>query len=113
MSQNYILDLTNHLITKNKYAHLFRLGRHGLIEHIKLDLECNDVREMKPETLGKIMSAFQIGDVMVTKEEIFKLVHFSGDCEEFLREIVATCLANAISDRILGNEINLPPYRPR
>ncbi|MFZ1719920.1 MAG: hypothetical protein WAU28_01035 [Candidatus Moraniibacteriota bacterium] len=105
----YIQNLTNNLIGKNGYD---RLGLHPseLVKHIKFDLEVGDVSKMNPETLGKIMAAFDNGDVMASKSELFNLVSFSGDCGDFLRELVSACLAMTIRDRL--QETHLPPYSP-
>lgn len=100
--RRYIQNLTSNLIGKNRYADLkLRIrSRDKFLLHIRRDLESSDVRDMKPETLGKIMCAFDIGDVMASKKDLFERVHFSGDCEEMLREMVALCLAYAICDRL-------------
>ena len=102
----YILDLTSHLIKKNRYGDLLQhnLDSHALLSHIQLDLESGDVRDMNPATLGKIMTAFEIGDVMASKEDLFRQVHFTGDCEDLLRQMISTCLAYAIRDRLQAQD---------
>lgn len=109
--RKYIIDLTNHLIAKNGFA-LLSLRIISLRDVIKTELECTEVHEMKPETLGKIMASFEIGDVMMRKEEIFNSLHFNGDCEDFLREQVALFLACVIRDRLFPSPItgHIPPY---
>lgn len=105
--REYIVNLTDDLISKNRYDAL-DLGLRGdrnphladLVYHVKLDLESGDFRKMNPETLGRIMANFEIGDVLVGKKELLEQLHFSGDCEEFLRELVAPCLAYVIRDRL-------------
>jgi hypothetical protein len=113
----YILNLTNHLIGKYNFDHdrgPMSLGQqHNRIDYLKIQLETHGLRGMKAETLGKIMSELDIGDVMATKEEIFKHVGFYGDCENLLREVVATCLAYTISERLSQTEGHLPRYRRR
>jgi hypothetical protein len=105
-NKEYIQNLIRSLDNKNRYFDLFGRvdGEEKFIDSVKLDLEIGDVRVMKPETLGKIMGAFAADDVMATKEQIFNRVHFCGDCEEFLREIVCTCLAFAIYEYLIGVE---------
>lgn len=100
--RQYIVNLTNHLISKNRYDQIFyKIGNSDeFVRHVKLDLDSDDVQSMSPETLGKIMYSFEIGDVMANKEELFNGVSFSGDCEEMLRELVSLCLAYAIRDRL-------------
>lgn len=98
----YIVNLTNHLIGKNGYDAIFHrienLGK--FVEHVKASLEAGDVRAMSPAKLGEILCSFEIGDVMAGKQELLDGLHFSGDCEELLRELVSLCLAYAIRDRL-------------
>ena len=104
--REYIVNLRKHLILKNRYARTFiMLSRPDFVRHVTLDLIAGDVRDMSPETLGKIMCSFEIGDVMASKQELFEGVHFSGDCEEMLRELVSLCLAYMIRDRLSGQDI--------
>ncbi len=120
--REYIKNLTDHLITKNRYDELdlkLRGDRNprvaSLVDHVKLDLESGDVRKMNPETLGKIMANLEIGDVMASKKELIDELHFSGDCEDLLRELVSLCLAFVIRDRLTGfqphEERLVPLYR--
>lgn len=106
--RQYIVNLTNHLIGKNGYdATFYRINNlEKFVEHVKTDLEAGDVRTMSPAKLGEIMCSFEIGDVMAGKKDLFNGVHFSGDCEEMLRELVSLCLAYAIRDRL--SEERLP-----
>ena len=100
--KTYIHNLIHNLIHKNGYAHLYeRLHRFDFVQHVKNDLYAVDVAEMNPETLGKIMCSFDTGDVMATRQDLFSGVTFGGDCEDFLRELVALCLAYAIWDVIM------------
>jgi hypothetical protein len=106
--KQYIVNLTNHLIGKNRFDETFyRIGNlEKFVGHVKTDLEAGDVRIMSPAKLGEIMCSFEIGDVMAGKKDLFNGVHFSGDCEEMLRELVSLCLALAIRDRL--SEERLP-----
>ena len=107
----YIVNLTNHLIGKNGYDKLQLLSR-DFCKHVALDLWSGDVVEMKPAKLGEIMASFEIGDVMASKQELFELANFSGDCEDLLRTLVCACLAYTIWGRIFcSEELKLPPYR--
>lgn len=100
--RQYILNLTDNLIGRNNYKEVFSKIRsqEEFIDFVKMDQYCGEVRKMNPETLGKIMCAFDIGDVMATRQDLFNGVNFSGDCEEFLRELVSLCLAYAIRERL-------------
>lgn len=103
----YIVNLTSHLIGKNRYDVIFlRPDVLDFVRHVKLDLDSGDVRNMSPETLGKIMCSFEVGDIIASKQELLEGVHFSGDCEEMLRELVSLCLAYAIRDRL--STFNVP-----
>ena len=106
--REYIVNLTNNLIGKNRYDEIYRrLGnKDEFLKHVRLDLEADDVRTMSPEKLGQIMCAFEIGDVLSAHPG--KEVTFSGDCEELLREIVSICLAYAIRSRL--DEGSRTPY---
>jgi len=103
-TRQYLINLTNHLIGKNRYDELFKFINNPdkFIGHAKIALEYGDVHDMSPETLGKIMCAFEIGDVMATKKELFDEILFNGSCEDFLREFVSLCLAYFIRDRLTG-----------
>lgn len=101
--RQYIVNLTNHLISKNRYDEVYsRIDNVDVfVQHVKVALCCGDVLDMSPETHGKVMDSFEIGDVMASKEELFNGVHFSGDCGEMLRELVSLCLAYVIRDRLV------------
>ncbi len=106
--KQYIVNLTNHLIGKNRFDEIFyRIGNpEGFVKHVKTDLEAGDIRTMSSTKLGEIMCSFEIGDVITGQKDLFNGVHFSGDCEELLRELVSLCLAYAIKDRL--SEERLP-----
>ncbi len=115
----YIVNLTDNLIGKHhfdKMAETMAKDWGGFLNFVKMSLETHDVREMNPETLGKIMCSFEVGDVLANKEQLFQKIYFAGDCEAMLRDLVAVCLAFAIADRLdpeaeFGTLV--PPYRPR
>ncbi len=117
--REYIKNLTDNLISKNRYDEVdLRLRAESsltsLVEYVKVDLEAGDVKNMNPETLGRIMANFEIGDVMASKADIVEWIHFNGDCEDLLRELVALCLAFVIKDRLdcaPENERLIPVYR--
>lgn len=115
--RQYIVNLTNNLIGKNRYDEVFHKLRNSsdeFIEYVKCDLETGDIRDMNPETLGKIMCSFELGDVMATKKELFQRVTFDGFCEDMFRELVSLCLAYAIKERFDNfRQANIPPWRGR
>lgn len=93
--KEYIQNLTRELISTNAFGITFQTcaTMKDFIKHAKEQLLHKSVREMNPATLGKIMGAFEIGDVLASKQELLGDLFFGGDCEELLRELVATCLA--------------------
>lgn len=111
--RQYIQNLTDNLIGKNRYDDIRKRIQDSakFLEHVQHDLEAGDVRDMRPETLGKIMCSFDIGDVMASKKEITERMHFAGDCEEMLRELVSLCLAYAIRDRVEPFKTQVPQYK--
>lgn len=114
--KEYIKNLTTGLISTHCYDELSKRipDRADFLQHVKIDLEAGDIGKMRPETLGKIMAALDIGDVMASKEELFGGVHFSGNCEDLLRELVALCLAYVIRDRMDDQQKSLvAPYQRR
>ncbi len=114
--REYIVNLTNDLIRRNRFDVTYGLigDKVSFLHQATTDLLVGDVAKMKPETLGRIMASFEIGDVLVDRKEIFENVTFSGDCEDFLREIVAFCLANVVFERLGPNgEPRVPAYRRR
>lgn len=118
--REYIKNLTDNLINKNHYdqVDLKMRGQQGypgnLFDHVKVDLEAGDVRKMNPETLGRIMANLEVGDVMASKKELIDGLHFSGDCEDLLHELVSLCLAFVIRDRLDHSGFNtVPSYRCR
>lgn len=96
--REYIVNLTNHLITKNRYDAYPLKG--DFINYVANDLEHSDIKDMSPETLGKIMCSLEFGDVMAGKNELLGEIHFSGNPEDTFRELVARCLAYTIKDRL-------------
>ena len=116
--EQYIVNLTDDLIRRNHYDRVRperMLGnRVRFVERVKDELETGDIRKMNPETLGRILCSLHIGDVMAAKQEIIGSLHFAGDCEDLLRELVATALAFVIRDRLdptMPEMSDIPPYR--
>lgn len=101
----YIVNLTNNLIRKNRYNHTHPF-RENFIKDVAKDLLITDIMDMSPETLGKILCSIQTGEVLSTKEELFGYVHFNGNCEDTLRELVACCLAHVIQERLNPHTAN-------
>lgn len=112
--RKYIVDLTNYLISRNHLDHAYNILGWEKIPFLKqaaMDLLIGDVAKMNPATLGNIMASFEPGDVRVTRQEIFENIIFSGDCENFLREIVSFCLAAVIFERLNSDpEDRIPSY---
>lgn len=111
----YIQNLTDTLIGKNRFDLMFERvkEREGFIDRVQNTLEIRDVRKMNPETLGRILCSLEVGDVMVGRTELFGRMHFCGDCEDMLRELVSLCLAYVICDRLdpFPHAADVPPYR--
>jgi hypothetical protein len=106
--REYIANLTDNLIGKHNYYVAYqrihdREGRKSFIDHVKLDISDNDVLSMNPETLGKIMCAFESEEVNEIDRRQFD---FEGDCGKFLRESVSLCLAHAIYCRLESERYN-------
>ena len=100
--REYIVNLTNNLIRKNRYDELFtKMNNPGeFLAHVTFELESQDIHAMNPEKLGTIMCSLETGDVMAGKKELLGALNFSGDCEETLRQFVALCLAYVIRERL-------------
>lgn len=98
----YIVNLTDHLINKNKFDELAKriFEWEVFVKHVEINLSSGDVAQMSPATLGKIMCSFEIGDVMAGKIQLMSRVYFAGDCGELLRCLVSACLAHAIWQRL-------------
>ena len=113
--REYIVNLTNNLIGKHGFDDLARrLCKVDLLRHIKYCLEADDVAMMNPETMGRIMSSLEIGDLMTSKQELFSFLRFNGNGADLFRELVATCLAHAICIRFYSEEAEgygVPAYR--
>jgi hypothetical protein len=107
----YIKNLTDHLIGNNGYDFIFNLSSEEFRKHVALSLYIGDINHMKPAKLGEIIAAFDIGDVMASKEKLFDLVHFAGDCDDMLRTLACACLSYAIHGRLRCYEsYGMPPY---
>ena len=117
--RKYIVDLTNDLINRNRFDRVcdYMAGNKAtFLKQATMELLIGDVAQMRPETLGKIMASFEVGDVMVNRQEIFDGVTFSGDSEEFHREVVSFFLAAAIFERLepeASRNPKIPAYRKR
>lgn len=111
--KQYLVNLTDNLIAKNGYDRL-SLSRPVVREFIFQDLAYGgDVFKMSSTRLGEIMGTFETGDVIATRNDLFGLIHFSGDCKSLLCELVAACLAYYIDSRLNDNEPHITPYRRR
>ena len=102
--RTYIDNLTDTLIGEHSFQSIFMKletdsdHRVEFVEVAKHILEFENVACMSPETLGKIVCAFESGDVLSlhSKDE----VKFTGDCSLMLRELVAVFLAYAIDKKL-------------
>lgn len=105
-TEQYIQNLFDFLTNKNRFKEA--VGRftnsEDFINYIRVQLLYGDLERMKPETLGKIMGAFEVGSVLTTKKEIMKHVTYAGNCGDMLREIVASCLAHAIGNKLMFDD---------
>lgn len=109
--RQYLTNLTDHLISKNGFDRL-TLRREEFIKHVAFELSIREVYMMSPGKLGEIMCAFEIGDVMASKQMFFDHLSFGGDCGEMLRKMVSVCLAYYIDERIHYPEAtSLVPYQ--
>ena len=110
----YIVNLTNNLIGKNRLhvmAKRFANERGGFLAFTMATLVNHDIKDMKPETLGRVMCELEVGDVLASKQYLCQAIHFGGDCGDMLRELVAICLAHAILERLDENCNSMaPPY---
>jgi len=111
----YIENLTNSLIGKHRFDELFRrrIGETSFVKSVSGTLEVDDVQQMKPETLGRVLCSLEVGDVIFSKKELFDGLHFSGDLGDTLREMVALCLGKVIHDRLDPSmmEAHIPRYK--
>lgn len=110
----YLVSMTDGLIGGNTYDQYFQRNpnREDFLRDVTSFLRLDEVEEMRPETLGRIMGSFGVGVLSTTKEELFSNMHFAGDAVEILRSAVAFCLAVVIYDRLnpAAENPNVPPY---
>lgn len=110
--REYIVNLTNTLIGKNHFDDLASVSGERFLDYVTQVLDVAEVRELCPETLGKIICAFELGDLQVSKQEMQRRIYFSGEGEDMLRHLVSFCLALAIEARLAPEpEADIPPYR--
>lgn len=111
--REYIVNLTNNLIGKFRYHEMFHRmsSKEEFISHVQHDLAITDVADMSAETLGRILCNLKSGDVWAGKKDLIDRLHFNGDYEDLLRELVAICLAYVIKERVDPQSVvNVPPY---
>ncbi len=114
--KQYIVNLTNHLIGTHRFDETFyRIEDPAeFVNYVKNNLDACDIDTMSPAKLGEIMCSFEIGDVLAGQKDLFNGVHFSGDCDELLRELVSLCLAYAIRDRLSKERLpGIPKWEGR
>lgn len=111
--RQYIVSMTDNFIGKYKLDVMAaRFSRAEFIKAVTFDLEIAEVNSMRPETLGRILCAFELGDVLVSKEELSEGSFFAGSCENMLRSMVALTLAHAIWNRLQPNRLDTVPGYP-
>ena len=112
--RQYIINLTDNLIGKHRLdrKQKFLNGEEVLRKFYEATIE-NDVAQMSPETLGKIMCSLEIGDVMISQEEFRLKCLFWGDGRDMLNILVTFFLARVIYDRLKpwSQESGAVPYR--
>src|ERR1700733_7832107 len=113
--KKYIQNLTDHLIRKNRYdlvrERFLSRARDSFLRFVMLELAAGDVRDMSPETLGKIMCSFESEDIMATANELYSKLHFAGCCEDLLRDLTSLCLAYVIRERVFPTaDTKIAPY---
>lgn len=89
--------------------------RHGFVKHVALDLVGGDVSQMSPKKLGEIMCSFEMGDIRASRDDLMERCSFSGDSEDFLKQLVSVCLAYAIFARFESCRTrpqNIPAFFP-
>jgi hypothetical protein len=110
--RTYIVNLTNNLIDRNRFDELANVNGERFLDYVTQVLEVGGVSKMRPETLGKIMCEFELGDLQVSKQEMQRRIYFSGEGEDMLRHLVSFCLALAIEARLAPEpEADIPPYQ--
>ena len=110
----YIQNLTDYLIGKNKFDELVKqvTATDLFVSQVKSSLWNDEISIMRPDTLGRIMCSFELGDVQCRNPG--HEIGFSGDCEMMLRELVAVCLAWTIWARLRDDqerESTVPRYQ--
>jgi hypothetical protein len=111
----YIVNLTNTLIDKHRFDVLF-CNREDYMpdftEMVAEILSADDIRQMNPETLGRILGSMETGDVIASKQELKERLYFGGDLGEMLRSMVAVCVAYVITSRLdpKMEESHIPRY---
>jgi hypothetical protein len=113
----YLLNLTNHLITKHRLGHykVPDAERIAAIDQVQGLLMGREITAMSAETLGKIMGSFENGDVdafyddLVEQKPRWNGLWLNGGSGIFLlQKLASRCLAYVIVDRIRGRHLNLP-----
>jgi hypothetical protein len=104
----YMVNLTNDLIRSYDFDVIAKqsTNRKTLHKHIRWGILAGSVNKMNPATLGKIQCSFHAGDIL--SEHPGQEISFGVNLEEYIRELVAFCLADAILQRISP----VPGYTP-
>lgn len=115
----YIVNLTNYLIGKHGFDLMFGnmkaraksapRWKQEFVSWVHVTISSKDVREMSPETLGKVMCSFEGCELLGIRP-----ASFLGEPGECLRDLVSLFLAQSIRYR-LDNDVrrhlpDVPPY---
>ena len=102
--REYIVNLTNNLIGKHGFDLMFDSMKsraqtpeykEKFVELVHITIGSRDVREMSPETLGKVMCSFEGSELPAVTPSLF-----FGYPDEFLRNAVSRFLSYSIRYRL-------------
>jgi hypothetical protein len=103
--KKYIVDLTNTIIRENHLDHMFdrckaENSKPETFLSITQMLVETSIRDMRPETHGKILGSLEIGELWVKPDELRNNLRFFGDAKAMLRDLTAWALTYVIRDRL-------------
>ena len=117
--KKYIVNLTNNLIGKHGFDLMFKSmndqdfadgWQSRFVKLVRDTIGSRDVREMSPETLGKVICSLEGSELPAFNPGLY-----FGKLEQYLRDIVSSFLAWSICYRLdsdaLKRHDKIPPYR--
>jgi len=109
MRKKYIDNLMDDLIRRN-HLRVFWDSAPTDYEFVKFAMRIlsPEFAIMRPETLGRIMASFEVGQVLTKKDELFSHLDFNGDCEDLQRDLTALCFAYAVKERFVWEDRENP-----